>query len=387
MIITTIPRELQAHFIGKNGNHIKQIAKLCKCKLRVLDNGYIIALNIDIKNTKDIDRIKLLVQQDIYNIEQRNTVRNVTATSHQLSNTLICMDALNFSGQFNPKNISESQLSIKRFVDICKKQNNTLKVFIDAKRSSDETNAKWIKRREDECRDGTKKGVSHCWSILLGDIFRECGIEVLYSLYDCDDTIATYANVHNGVVLSSDKDYYRYTKHSYTIYSSFEIDDNCIRFILQNPPALPREPLPLFNSCYPTVPLHPTADEVWETHHYLRGVPSPYTREYGNPHGYFENVRKHLYYINGLRSAVTEEYPEYDENQNIVVWKKKMVMPQITDIDFSKPSDIVRRFGQLNAVHPIDHKRSVWLVVLELVSIVTKQSLLTLFNQYQNCIV
>ena len=60
-------------------------------------------------------------------------------------------------------------------------------------------------------------------AVLYGDMFKDLQIKVHYSEVDNDDTIAAYAERHGAVVLSGDKDYYRYSKANFPIYSDFEI--------------------------------------------------------------------------------------------------------------------------------------------------------------------
>ena len=53
---------------------------------------------------------------------------------------------------------------------------------------------------------------------MLGEMFKKCNVEVHFSIIDNDDTIAYYANYFNCIVLSQDKDFWRYKPQNYTIY-------------------------------------------------------------------------------------------------------------------------------------------------------------------------
>jgi len=66
-------------------------------------------------------------------------------------------------------------------------------------------------------------GCSTGLAILYGDMFKDLNITVHYSEVDNDDTIAAFAERDNAVVLSGDKDYYRYANCKFGIYSDFEI--------------------------------------------------------------------------------------------------------------------------------------------------------------------
>ena len=45
---------------------------------------------------------------------------------------------------------------------------------------------------------------------MYGDMFKDLNVSVNYSDLDNDDTIAAYAEYDGAVVVSGDKDYYRY---------------------------------------------------------------------------------------------------------------------------------------------------------------------------------
>ena len=53
---------------------------------------------------------------------------------------------------------------------------------------------------------------------MLGEMFKKCEVKVHYSIIDNDDTIAYYANYYKCIILSQDKDYWRYKPRNYTIY-------------------------------------------------------------------------------------------------------------------------------------------------------------------------
>jgi hypothetical protein len=56
-----------------------------------------------------------------------------------------------------------------------------------------------------------RKNVPHGLAGLLGDLFRECGVEVVYSdKDDNDDTLAWHAHADGADVLSDDKDFFRW---------------------------------------------------------------------------------------------------------------------------------------------------------------------------------
>jgi hypothetical protein len=57
---------------------------------------------------------------------------------------------------------------------------------------------------------GEKRVPQGC-AVMLGDMFRMEGVPVHYSFHDNDDTLAAYAVRDGALVLSGDRDFFRYT--------------------------------------------------------------------------------------------------------------------------------------------------------------------------------
>jgi hypothetical protein len=68
-------------------------------------------------------------------------------------------------------------------------------------------------------------------AILYGDMFKDLNVPVYYSELDNDDTIAVYAEYEGAVVLSGDKDYYRYSKANFPIFCDYEIINDKLQLI------------------------------------------------------------------------------------------------------------------------------------------------------------
>ena len=66
---------------------------------------------------------------------------------------------------------------------------------------------------------------------MYGDMFKDLNISVNYSDLDNDDTIAAYAEYDGAVVLSGDKDYYRYSEANFPIFSDYEIINDKLELI------------------------------------------------------------------------------------------------------------------------------------------------------------
>ena len=84
-----------------------------------------------------------------------------------------------------------------------------LEVFIDAGIQTKEALDKWKTRRAQQVKK-CKLDVPPGLAILYGDMFKDLNVSVNYSDLDNDDTIAAYAEYDGAVVVSGDKDYYRY---------------------------------------------------------------------------------------------------------------------------------------------------------------------------------
>lgn len=116
---------------------------------------------------------------------------------------------------------------IRNFVTATNNSGYTdIKCFIDDSNPSPEANQKWKKRREDEVKKGEKK-VPRGFAILLGDMFISSVVEVLFSdEKNNDDTLASYAHRDKAILLSGDKDFFRYINAKYVVYDAYEISKN-----------------------------------------------------------------------------------------------------------------------------------------------------------------
>jgi hypothetical protein len=98
------------------------------------------------------------------------------------------------------------------------------RVFIDGDKhvdASEEVLNKWYARRTEEALSG-KRVILQCLPQLLGDMFVEEGVPVVYSLTDNDDMIASSAAHYRGDVLSADRDYFRYSPAAqFAVFSDF----------------------------------------------------------------------------------------------------------------------------------------------------------------------
>lgn len=64
----------------------------------------------------------------------------------------------------------------------------------------------------------------YCWQTFIGEAFQKCQVEVHYSVIDNDDTLATYAHQYGAIVMSNDKDFFRYEPSVPTIISDYDFN-------------------------------------------------------------------------------------------------------------------------------------------------------------------
>ncbi len=99
--------------------------------------------------------------------------------------------------------------------------------FIDDGIQTKETMKKWRSRREQKVKS-CKQQVPPCLAVIYGDMLKQLGVPVFYSVVDNDDTMAAYAQNNFANILSGDKDFFRYLDSTFPIYSDFVIQDGCL---------------------------------------------------------------------------------------------------------------------------------------------------------------
>ena len=225
-------------------------------------------------------------------------------------------------------NIEEPRQGVKKFVEAARNSGYELKVFIDAGIQSAEAMEKWKSRRENDvlCE---KVGVITCMSSLLGELFTHNGVEVLYSPQDadCDDCIAYFAQRDGADILSQDADFFRYEGKEYDLYGTFRYENEGITLSLRKTVLKLPEPRQFFKEephMHATNPVFGLAKDV---HILKRGVPSSLVKMLGNVHAHLSTLRASVYYNLGISEPVTEMWPEWDGQQNQVVWRKSSNTP------------------------------------------------------------
>ena len=219
--------------------------------------------------------------------------------------------------------------AVDQFVRAARESKYDVIGFIDAGKQTEETIKKWRTRREYEARTG-KRGVPQGTSILVGDMLRELGVPVHYSVVDNDDTLAAYAFQNGGQVLSADRDFFRYWGDGspLTVYETYAIEHGKLILKPHSNPCCKRgvskrkvmDPLPETCSYDPTFAL------VIAEGKYIRVVPSPILKLMPNPHSTAKELRRALYArMLGETKTIHESYPQWVDGN--VQWVQEDTTP------------------------------------------------------------
>jgi predicted nucleic acid-binding protein len=134
--------------------------------------------------------------------------------------SVLFTDVLNLTHTFvdtsDTVNLARARDNVHTFAAAARASDVTVRIFIDSSIATNEALRLWTNRRAEEVRNG-KKFLPNNWSVIFGDMFVEEGISVAYSLHsDLDDLLAHAAHHHGegAVVLSQDKDFFRYRSPS-----------------------------------------------------------------------------------------------------------------------------------------------------------------------------
>jgi len=244
------------------------------------------------------------------------------------------VDILNFSDRFfklsNTTNcwqvISAVPFDeVTKFVTAAENGGWEIKGFIDARIQTAETLDKWRKRREEEIIKGIKRPM-HGMQFILGDLFKECGVDVRYSLdADNDDTVASYAESDGASVLSRDHDFFRYQSSTFQVFANYEIDENGTLHLFegkchlsendQNSRQLISPPPQTFSHAQ-----YGGFSDVFKGKRYQRGTPTGLIKQLGNPHFTTRKLRQALYAKWQIQGTIEEELPEWKHENSEIVW-------------------------------------------------------------------
>ncbi|ELR17072.1 uncharacterized protein ACA1_057040 [Acanthamoeba castellanii str. Neff] len=163
-------------------------------------------------------------------------------------------------------------------------------------------------------------------------MFTRLGVRVHYSHEaDNDDTIAAHAFARSAAVLSADRDMYQYTGITPPLRVFYSFAMHGQRLQLSERPPSDRAS----RSCERAVIVPPPATNAsmhsqWgssdeSTIAYLRGSPSPLTRDLGNIHLAARALRQAVYHRLGVKGTVHEVFPTWDGDK--VAWTDDHVAP------------------------------------------------------------
>lgn len=164
--------------------------------------------------------------------------------------------------------------------------------------------------------------------ILIGDLFKKCGVEVHYSIEDNDDTLAFHAHADHAAVLSGDKDFFRYFPNAqFTLYDVYDIsEDGRLKVDASRTKDMikgnskPREikAPPATKSC---------VNHITESV-YKRGVPTPLLRAISiSPHALLAPLRHCAFAMSGVEGPISEIFPEWNDEKSVVSWSESSITP------------------------------------------------------------
>jgi hypothetical protein len=284
------------------------------------------------------------------------------ATASSSDPKLVYLDALNFGTKIFFKSscfwdVKSLRRNVAAFVAAAKRSDLCIVAFLDGGGSDKESQETWRKRREQEV-DCSSRRVPQGFPILLGDAFREEGVEVHYTVdAPCLETMAIWAQMDGATVLSGNKNFVRYRDRKFRIFHDFQISDKQGIVLCQenfDKGHWCKGPLSFPSQKHKTASHHPfTAYEDPSQPDklvHLRGVASDMVKQHGNLFIYAQPLRQALYARLGI-DEVIEEFPFWDAKCSCVKWHKALVKAD-NRLDFllDRPEDAVVFLFGLNSV-------------------------------------
>ncbi len=190
---------------------------------------------------------------------------------------------------------------------------------------------------------------------MLGDVFRQFGIKVIYNCraYDLDDVLTSFAHSFHGNVLSADNDFFRYSPREFDIFDDFRIS----RGNLQLKRALFRESTALRPAPEERVSLN-YSEETMRSFDpsfyrmssspkpvYIRGASCSLVHLCGNAHGEVAPLRMALWAHLGVVVPVEVMWPDWDVDGGFI-WHKGLEQadPSMLFLFQETPDKLLDRF-------------------------------------------
>jgi hypothetical protein len=179
-------------------------------------------------------------------------------------------------------------------------------------------------------------------NVLLGDMFRKLGVEVRYSHEaDNDDTIIAHAYAKQACILSGDHDMFRYDYDGprISVFEDFQIKNGKLILLTHQNPTSTASRRPIIS---PPPQTKSKMHDWTYSRVYLRGSPSPLTRNLGNLHLMLRPLRQAVYHQ--FQISVKETFPVW--NGTGVSWDESMVAPDPTLLELlsKNPLEVVKHF-------------------------------------------
>ena len=240
---------------------------------------------------------------------------------------LLYIDLLNIWSEFFPSydwNLLRARDRVKNFVEAAKNTGYRISCFIDYFNSTEEADEKWKSRRVADITNG-QRGVPIKMHVLLGDMFRSEGIPLHYSNgTDNDDTLAAFAEIDSAIILSGDKDFFRYEGSTFRLMDTVQVTEDG-RMILSQKRKNVSSPSSV-RSLLREKPSTLSYPE-YSGDKFKMGSTSPLTRQLNmSTYRILSPLRHTVFVIEGLES-LEEMYPEWDEKDQRVRWVQQMVYP------------------------------------------------------------
>ncbi|KAI9004958.1 hypothetical protein DFJ74DRAFT_646842 [Hyaloraphidium curvatum] len=293
---------------------------------------------------------------------------------------------------------------IRRFSLACAASGYELTVFIDSAPKERVAAGKFARKTAKSIRIGEKRNPMGM-PCLLGDMFRDCGVEVRYALdEEADGTLLASAVAEGAAVLSGDRDFYRFVLDGsqvlpVEIFQNYVFLDDGLELVPSSPPSRMKTPRTLRMPPGRTDPLYSTGfiESLLNTRRYIRGAPTPLLRRIGrNPHLSALPLRQAVYSrILGSASVITEVFPEWDSLSGKVQYRSHDVVPDPSlDALLDRPKEALEhifRTESLASEKPEDVSELMWenhlyslhAITFELCSVATGKPMWTIFQE--NC--
>lgn len=271
---------------------------------------------------------------------------------------LLYMDGINWLDSFwNVREspwgaLRSSEKKVSQFVHAARVANFEIVLVADADTKTKQALGKWYKRREEEVFKERKK-VSLGVDIFLVESFQKHGVRVVRPLgADADDVLAALAVATSGIVLSKDRDFFRYDRaisvcNGFAVREGKLVLESTIDTTARRMPVSRRVQLELAHAALSYEAQNWSLGVITKYRPSLtngmtrRGTSSSSDKTLGNLHVLARPLRAAVYALLGEEWAV-EEVPEWSEENEKVVWTATRVAADPTLVPVLKqPHSVV----------------------------------------------